>query len=71
MIKLVVDEYCHECPEFEPDVNKDKEELVEFDFMARVEKRTMFCNTTVTCQHRDRCAAIYKHAAEQVKEKKR
>ena len=67
MIVLKVEDYCHNCPEFEPDVSKDEQELVEFDMMNRCEKRHVLCDTTVTCHHRYRCAAIYEHAAKQVK----
>ena len=64
MITLKVEEYCHNCPEFEPDVDKDKEEMIEYNMMSRSEVREVFCTTTVTCQHHHRCAAIYKNAAE-------
>lgn len=70
MIRLIVEEYCQNCPEFEPDVNKDKQEMVDIDlvsFMGR-EKRKVFCNTTVACQHRDRCAVIYECATNKVRE---
>ena len=72
MITLKVEEYCHNCPEFEPDVDKNEVEYFESDptsFM-RQEKRTVMCDTTVTCQHRNRCAAIYACAANKVREKK-
>ena len=67
MITLKVEDYCHNCPEFEPDVDKNEHELVDYNCMTRVEKRIVHCTTTVTCQHRHRCAAIYEHAAKQVK----
>ena len=69
MITLKVEDYCHNCPEFEPDVDKDTQEMVEYNMANRSERRQVFCTTTVTCQHRHRCAAIYEHAAKQVKEK--
>lgn len=51
MIKLVVEEYCHECPNFE----------------AHVEGPTIFDNgdvfgdTTIMCKKRVSCALAYKY----------
>lgn len=70
MITLKVEEYCHNCPEFEPDVDKNEEEIVEFNFASRTENRKVFCTTTVTCQHRHRCAVIYECATNKAREKK-
>ena len=63
MITLKVEEYCHNCPEFEPDVDKDEQEMISYDMSMRQENRTIYCTTTVTCQHRYKCAAIYEHAS--------
>lgn len=69
MIVLKVEEYCHNCPEFEPDVDKDKEEMYEYNLMARSESRQVSCTTTVTCQHRHRCAVIYECATNKARER--
>jgi arginyl-tRNA--protein-N-Asp/Glu arginylyltransferase len=66
---LKVEEYCHNCPEFEPDVNKDEHELVEFDMAGMGERRKVFCDTRVTCVHCHRCAAVYQKAVEFVNRK--
>lgn len=48
MITLIVKNYCHNCPEFEPDVYKD----------------TLYVNgedinmTNIKCIHRQRCESI-------------
>lgn len=72
MITLKVEDYCHNCPEFEPDVDKNTTEYFESDSMSfmRREKRTVMCETTVTCEHRLRCAAIYECATNKAREKK-
>lgn len=64
MITLKVEDYCQNCPEFDPDVDKDRYETIDYDMRARSSDRVVFCSTTVTCQHRHRCAAIYQKAVE-------
>lgn len=50
MIKLEVDKYCDNCPEFE----------------SHVIKNTIYCNSTtitntiIECEHRERCRSIKK-----------
>lgn len=53
MIILDVEEYCHECPEFEASVgtNACRNGLNEI----------IKVNHTIRCSHRHRCAAIKKH----------
>lgn len=53
MIELKVEEYCHDCPEFEANCNKDA-----FVF---TDGRVHHCNTIITCEHAGRCAAMIKH----------
>ena len=51
MIKLKVEPYCHTCNDFEAHVVKE-----------------YYCNhlynTTVKCEHCERCAMLYKHIKE-------
>ena len=50
MIKLEVDEYCDNCPEFESHVIKD---VIYYN-------STTITNTVITCEHRERCCSIKK-----------
>lgn len=51
MIRLVIDDYCSKCPDFEPNVDKMQYEDIRGDFL-----RT---DTTITCENRNRCRCIY------------
>ena len=55
MIKLKVEGYCHECPDFDARVNTKIDELTNGDEVIRV------INTTVTCTHATRCKAIKRY----------
>ena len=55
MIKLEVEQYCQNCPEFEPVVDSTALFINEGDVVRR--------ETTVTCKHRERCINIFKHIA--------
>lgn len=48
MIKLEVEEYCNECPNFEPEVAK-----INIDGFFKV-----VCNTNIFCEHRHKCNNI-------------
>ena len=52
MIKLCVEEYCHECPDFTPVV--ETHELEMFDATIEVA-------TNVLCKFKKRCAAVERH----------
>ena len=64
MITLKVEEYCHNCPEFAPDVDRVHEEYRDFDFETYTHIPKVICETTVACLHRHRCMAIYQKAVE-------
>ena len=49
MIRLVVDDYCENCNEFEPDVEKMNCENI---------YGTEFTDTMITCVHKRRCKCI-------------
>ena len=53
MIKLEVEKYCENCPEFEADV--DKTSYISSSMQSIHES---FCNTVITCEHRERCRVI-------------
>lgn len=49
MIKLFVKDYCHNCPEFEPEVTKDTYEIV-YERLGYM--------TDIFCKHAARCDAM-------------
>lgn len=55
MITLCVENYCQNCPYFEPVAEK----LFTDEFSSRTEK------TTVCCVDRDKCYEIHKHIVEE------
>ena len=52
MIKIDVEDYCHECLEFEPDVSKP------VVYQAGDSQFIFAGDTVVRCEHRDRCREI-------------
>lgn len=58
MIKLVVADYCHNCPEFEPDVDKNSETFQTWNPMEFCGQEYVVCDTIVSCKHRYRCNSI-------------
>lgn len=57
MIHLEVEEYCHGCGYFDPDVNRQS--LFSNNICIGTE-------TTVRCNHRNSCKAIYRHLKEKM-----
>ena len=62
MIRLNVEEYCHQCLDFMPDVTEpertfavDTDEIIQTD-------------TVIQCKHRRRCEAIKKYLIRQTRE---
>lgn len=49
MIKLEVEEYCDDCPEFDAHIEK----AVLFDGYSKE-----YCNTNITCEHKDKCKRL-------------
>lgn len=58
MIELVVEEYCSQCPEFEPDVDKKETTLQYQDFKSMINETVRQCDTIVRCKHAARCSGI-------------
>lgn len=56
MIELTIDPYCQNCPEFEPDVDKDIRTYRSSDF--RLIGPITECDTTITCKHALRCKSM-------------
>lgn len=49
MIKLEVEEYCDDCPEFDAHVEKAV-------LFAGYSKK--YCNTNITCEHKNKCKRL-------------
>ena len=54
MIRLNVKPYCHNCLEFEADVEKP-------EIMYAHNEELAVTDTIISCKHRNRCEAIKKH----------
>lgn len=70
MIKLEVAGYCHNCPDFEPRVIKDEQNLTSFDMRSRSYVGVRYCDTTITCEHAARCQTIRDYIQREVKKEK-
>jgi hypothetical protein len=67
MIKLVVEDYCQDCPEFEAHVEKDvyvEDSPIDF-------RRLIRSKNTITCVHKDRCELVKTYLKNQIKEKEK
>lgn len=66
MIRLSVEDYCHNCPEFEVEVEHSDMTLHGHNMMTGdpvVEKQI---NRTIRCMHEERCRAIANHISEKL-----
>ena len=61
MIRIDVEEYCHQCRDFSPDVIKPQR-------VENLEGESAYTDTIVQCEHRKRCAAIKRYLESQMKE---
>lgn len=59
MIRLQVEEYCNNCSEFEPEVDRD---MLYCDDILRGTKMSII-ETRVQCKHRSRCKSIKDYLA--------
>lgn len=51
MIRLEIEKYCEDCPEFEPTVDKENIELYD----SSLRQHIMKCDTRIFCEHKKRC----------------
>lgn len=56
MIKLEIEEYCQDCPQFEAEVENP------VPLYAAGMIYEYVGDTTIRCEHRERCKNVYKHA---------
>lgn len=52
MIRFSVEDYCHDCPDFEAEVNKT---------LLRSNSIVISTDTCITCKHKDKCLQIYRY----------
>ena len=62
MIRINVEEYCHQCLDFDPDVTLAKRMFTDGG------DDTILTDTIIQCEHRRRCEAIKKYLIRQAKE---
>lgn len=60
MIRLNVEDYCHNCLDFSPDVIKAERIIIGDE--------TSYSDTIVQCEYRKRCQAIKRYLEHQTKE---
>lgn len=66
MIRLDVEQYCHECPDFEPDVQRpEKDILYGSDPSGRSLQLVSMSDTIIRCKYRDRCRALSRYLEKQ------
>lgn len=59
MIELKVEEYCHDCPDFEADVLKHGDTKGYYDFSGELVVTPSY--TIVYCAHANRCRAVKRY----------
>lgn len=74
MITLKVEDYCHDCPDFEADVDKDTTVIRCNDPFSGSDlnaKPISYIKTTISCKYRYRCEAMKYYLEHQKKEEKK
>ena len=67
MIKLDVEEYCHACMDFSPDVTRPTREVVYNPMDFSPSGKIVQSDTIVQCEYRRRCEAIKRYLEHQTK----
>ena len=61
MIRLDVEKYCHNCPDFEPEVEKTECSMFDIDFL----EDRVHVEIVVMCKYRNRCASQMRYLKQQ------
>lgn len=69
MIQLYVKDYCHICPDFEADVDKEEHALHVTDPLSYAVEDIVRTNTVIRCAHRKKCECIYRRALKEIENK--
>ena len=64
-INLKVEEYCHNCPDFEPVKNTIHTSVLDLNHMTNSHEKRDVYNTTIECKHKKRCAAQMRYLQKQ------
>lgn len=64
MIRLSIEDYCHNCPEFEVEVERSDMTLHGHNMMTGDPVVETQINRTIRCKHKERCRAIANHISE-------
>lgn len=67
MIKLEVEPYCHECPDFDPDLQRPEQEVINYrePGSKRLISYVRISDTIVRCKNRIRCQKIQEYLEKQ------
>lgn len=67
MIKLEVEPYCHECPDFDPDLQRPEQEVLysREPGSGRPTSYVRISDTIVRCKYRIRCQKIQEYLGNQ------
>lgn len=57
MISLYIKKYCHDCPEFEPDVERNV-------YNSGLMGESTHYMTDIYCKHKDRCESMFEYLVE-------
>lgn len=63
MIRVEVEEYCHSCLDFSPDVIMPRR----YESLDHPDKEFVLGDTIIHCEHRKRCANIKRYLERQAK----
>ena len=66
MIRLSVEDYCHNCPEFEIDIKVDNTTFHGRNMITGDTFTEKQINRTIRCKHKERCLAIANHISEKL-----
>lgn len=70
MIELILDPYCQNCPEFEPEVDKDIREYRSYDMRDKHEEKLFTeCDTKIICKHKLRCYSMRNHIRKELEKR--
>lgn len=61
MIRLSVEDYCHNCPEFEIDIKVDTTTFHGHNMITGDSVVETQINRVIRCKHKERCRAIANH----------
>lgn len=62
MISLVIEDYCQDCPEFDPAIGRDNK----YEFTSDGQVVSERYERTVECSHRRRCANMANYIRKEV-----